>query len=334
MEKEIKDRYSDTVLHEAMARYNIAEGTIQLLDGFESFMYEFERGSSDYILRIAHSLRRTVPLIHGEVDWINYLAEGGASVARAIPSANGNLVEPIEDGQGGQFLATAFVKAAGGTPSRAEWTPQLFEQYGQLLGRMHALSKVYTPSNPAWRRHEWDDPLMLVVEDHLPASEGKVVERYSTLKAHLDTLPRGDREEYGLIHQDAHAGNFFVDEEGTITLFDFDDCAYSWFANDIAIVLFYAVMWADDASQFSEEFLTHFLRGYRRENSLAAEWLQEIPHFLKLREIDLYAVIHRSFDVENLDDPWCAWYMAGRKERIESGLPYVDFDFTSLAFRQ
>lgn len=26
--------------------------------------------------------------------------------------------------------------------------------------------------------------------------------------------------------------------------------------------------------------------------------------FMKLREIDLYTVIHRSFDVNNLDDPW------------------------------
>lgn len=64
---------------------------------------------------------------------------------------------------------------------------------------------------------------------------------------------------------------------------------------------------------------------------LDSGWLREIPHFLKLREIDLYAVIHRSFDVENLDDPWCVGYMRGRKERIEAGVPYVDVDFASLA---
>ena len=51
---------------------------------------------------------------------------------------------------------------------------------------------------------------------------------------------------------------------------------------------------------------------------------------MKLREIDLYAVIHRSFDINNLDDPWCAWYMNGRKEKIESGKPYLDYDFISL----
>jgi hypothetical protein len=52
---------------------------------------------------------------------------------------------------------------------------------------------------------------------------------------------------------------------------------------------------------------------------------------LKLREIDLYAVIHRSFDVDNLDDPWVARYMHNRKQRIEDGVPTIDFDFESLA---
>jgi hypothetical protein len=34
--------------------------------------------------------------------------------------------------------------------------------------------------------------------------------------------------------------------------------------------------------------------------------------------------------VENLDDPWCARYMQGRKQRLEAGLPFVEFDFGAL----
>lgn len=330
MEKRIKNRYNDVILQEAMRRYGIAEGQIRLLDGFESFMYEFERESESYILRIGHSFRRSVALIQGEVDWINYLAAGGASVAKAILSANGRLVEAIDDGQGAQFLTTAFVKAQGRPPWEVGWTPELFETYGRLLGRMHALSKRYQVAELAWKRPEWDGDLMLDIKKNLPASEGVVLERFQALRSHLQTLPR-DGASYSLIHFDAHAANFFVDEAGAITLFDFDDCLYGWFVYDLAIVLFYMVMGAEDVSAFTQEFMTHFLRGYRRENRLDPVWLQEMSHFLKLREIDLYAVIHRSFDVENLDDPWCARYMAGRKERIENDVPYVEFDFESLA---
>ena len=76
--------------------------------------------------------------------------------------------------------------------------------------------------------------------------------------------------------------------------------------------------------------MTYFLRGYRSENHLAEDFLIEIPAFLKLREIDLYAVIHRSFDVENIDHPWVAMYMKERKEKIENGVPFIEFDFSTL----
>ena len=113
MEQRIKERYSEDILHTAMQRYDIAEGKIQILDGFESYIYIFEYDQLEYILRIAHSIRRSENLIQGEVDWINFLAAGGASVAKAVPSAGCNLIDVIDDGQGGSFLATAFEKAPG-----------------------------------------------------------------------------------------------------------------------------------------------------------------------------------------------------------------------------
>ena len=86
-----------------------------------------------------------------------------------------------------------------------------------------------------------------------------------------------------------------------------------------------------NVAEFTHEFMFHFIKGYKRENQIKSEWLKEIPHFLKLREIDLYAVIHRSFDVKNLDDLWCIRYMDNRRYKIEHDVPYIDFDFKSLA---
>jgi Ser/Thr protein kinase RdoA (MazF antagonist) len=329
MDQRIKSRFNDDILCQAARRYGIAQDRIHLLDGFESFMYEFERGGSEYILRIGHSLRRSIPMIQGEVNWINYLVAGGVPAARAILSENNRLVELIDDGQGEYFLTTAFVKARGGHPERAEWTPRFFEAYGAMMGRMHALSKRYEPDPSTWRPH-WDDPIMMEVERFLPPSEAIAVEKYRALIAHLSTLPQ-DVDSYGFIHQDAHTGNLFVDEAGNITLFDFDDCVYGWFIYDIAMVLFYAMPFdPSKAPGLARELMPHFMRGYRRENSLDDVWLQELPYFLKLREIDLYAIIHRSFDVNYLDEPWVAGFMAGRKQRIENDVPYIDLDFKSF----
>jgi len=329
MNPKIVKRYNDEILNEAMRRYGIKASQIKLLDGFESFMYEFYRPQDgEFILRIGHSGRRSPEMIAGEVDWINYLARGGANVSRAILSNQGKLVEAVDDGHGEQFLATAFIKARGGPSWKTEWTPEFFEHYGQVIGRIHRLTKDYEPSNPGWRREEWDSPGNLAIAEWLPASDTKILEKFQALMCHFETLPK-DRNSYGLIHQDAHGGNFFV-HEGEITLFDFDDCVYSWFIYDIAMVLFYAAMFKDDKGAFTASFMHNFLCGYTRENKLDPQWLTELPYFLKLREIDLYAQIHFSFDVENLTDEWNIRYMQGRKEHIEAGLPYIDFDWESL----
>lgn len=158
MERRIKDRFKDEILHQTMGRFGINHDQIRCLDSFESFMYEFTKDDCDYILRIGHTLRRSVELIQGEVDWINCLFDGGASVARAVLSKNGSLVEAVEDGKGGSFLATAFQKAAGGQPWLEHWNETLFRNYVRLIGRLHALSRDYSPPNPAWRRSENEPP--------------------------------------------------------------------------------------------------------------------------------------------------------------------------------
>jgi Ser/Thr protein kinase RdoA (MazF antagonist) len=329
MDQLIKDRYNDTILQEAMRRYGITKSQIHSLDAFESFIYEFVRGSHAYILRIAHSLRRSESLLLGEVDWINYLAEGGVSVARAILSESGKLVEVIEDQWGGAFLVTAFVKAQGQAPWDL-WTPKLYESYGEMIGRIHTLSKSYQPKQIAWKRPDWNDALFEFVERYLPESESIAKNKYTDIRHHVNTLAK-DRESYGLTHQDAHGNNLFVDERGQITFFDFDECAYNWFINDIAVALFYIVQDAEDWRTFTEEFMPHFLRGYVQACPLDFTWLKEIPNFLKIREIELYAVMHRDFDVNNIEDEWCARFMHNRKSRIDNDVPYIDFDFEALS---
>ena len=77
--------------------------------------------------------------------------------------------------------------------------------------------------------------------------------------------------------------------------------------------------------------MAHFLRGYGRTCS-HRWWLKEIPYFLKIREIELYAVIYRDFDLNDIDDEWCVRFMHDRKSRIpENDVPFVDFDFQLLA---
>jgi Ser/Thr protein kinase RdoA (MazF antagonist) len=142
--------------------------------------------------------------------------------------------------------------------------------------------------------------------------------------------PRSEHD-FGLIHSDAHAGNFFADS-GRLTFFDFDDACYCWFAYDVATILLSAVLqqWIGDKQAEREaaarEFLPRFLEGYSSACEMPPTLLEQLPLSLKFREICLYGVIKQFVTLEERN-----WYtdkfMAGRRERIERDEPYLALDF-------
>lgn len=325
MEPKIRESYNDLILQEAMRRYGICREDIQLLDGFESFMYEYKHGDEKRILRIGHSLHRDAAAVRGEVDWLRHLGNHGVPVAYALPSLSGELVEVLGEGEE-YFCAASFVRAPGGPPTRADWQNGLMVQLGQLLGRMNALAKTYQPLDTRGKRpHLLDD--LAGFERFLPPGEEQVAEVFRNMVVSLRKLPT-DPDVYGLIHQDAHGGNFFVDQ-GKITLFDFDDALYGWYAYDIAMAFFYVLPFdctSEENLAFARKAFADLMEGYQRENALDSRWIAEIPRFLKLREIDLYIAIHRSMDLNNLDN-WTAGFMKDRREKILNNVPFVDMQF-------
>ena len=330
MDRRIRELYNDAILDEALARYGVAKENVRLLDGFESFIYEYEKSGQGYILRVSHSLHRTSAHTRGEIEWVNYLADGGVPAARAIPSKRGNLVESIDVKDGSHFTAVSFERAQGHHPTKEDWENGLPGKMGQIMGRMHALTKDFEPSDARFRRYAWyDDYPDGIAERYLPPSETVVSDKFYRILDYLHTLPQ-DRDSYGLVHVDFHGGNFFV-ADGQITLFDFDDCQYTWFIYDIAMALFYAIPHHCEKEEdvaWAHDFLDQFMAGYRRENTIDPDWMKQIPYFLKLREIDLYIIIHRSCDLDDLDS-WSSSYMRNRKYKIENDVPYVVLDGSS-----
>ena len=330
MQPEVKAQFNDDILCEALSRYGIDRWSIKSLDGFESFVYSCEHDGLQRILRISHSGRRPKSQIDAEVEWIHYLFENRVGVCPAVLSLNGNYTETISCGPDEYFSAVVF-EFAKGVPATPEfWTPPLFERMGRMLGRMHALSKGFVPSVPAAQRPHWDEEVEGIAEKFLPEDQSLIVEKCNGVLHQTRQLSK-NRDTYGLVHIDFHRGNFHVDGDD-IFLFDFDDSQYSWFADDIAIALFYAIphdCTADADLEFARTFMTRFLTGYRTQNTIDPESLSQIPLFLKRRELDLYVVIHRSCDLSNLGE-WGSSFMRGRREQIESDTAYVAIDFSVL----
>lgn len=142
------------------------------------------------------------------------------------------LVEKVRTGSS-YFSCVLFEKAKGKAPGEAkDWDSNLFHSMGRFVGRMHYLTLSCVQAESRFRRPQWWNETEVVMAKRLPSSEQRIVSKYHGIYEQLMELERPVNS-YGLVHADFRRENFFV-ENGNITLFDFDDCQYSWFAQSSA----------------------------------------------------------------------------------------------------
>ncbi|WP_342561385.1 phosphotransferase [Paenibacillus sp. FSL R7-0345] len=326
--------FNNEILKNAVRLFNTSSIQTSYLGGSQNIVYEYQQGGESYILRLTPSCNRTVSLVQSELDWIRFLANEGISVSEPILSKNDQFTEVIQLPDG-YYTCVLFEKAQGRKVGYPECLQDnnLYEQLGRLTGKLHALSQTYIPQDGIVKRHDWSQNWFLQNIDLLPESQVSVRKSCYSLVNTIKSLKK-DKNSYGLIHGDINIGNYRVDEQRRITLFDFDEAQYSWFVEDIAIQLYYLVyvFGGEDGKGYREEqaqrFMNHFMQGYTLEHSLDECWLKQIPLFLRLRELIVYIGSFRNWDGDETfsssDNQWLKDWIAESKWRIENEIPVVN----------
>ncbi|WP_152393161.1 phosphotransferase enzyme family protein [Paenibacillus guangzhouensis] len=322
----IKEQFSEEIVKEASKRYSINADTIRSIGGFESLVYEYEKNNKSYILKITHTIRRMKNYILGELDFLHYLSNEGLNVARAIPSTLGNLIEEVPSEEG-SFLAISYEKAPGNVVSNETWNESLYEKWGEFLGKIHHLTKNYELSNPAFKRQTWEQEEQLKAAKYLRFDD-EVIPLLEKRLNKLTSLPKS-KDTYGLTHTDFHHDNFHL-HHGEIHLFDFDDCGYTYFVNDIGIIFYYALGYPprnmEDKIDYYKLFFRYFMNGYLKENTITEEELIYLQDFIKLRHTLLYISFHQTDDVTNLNEEQMKMLKEHQRE-ITSDEPMIPIDF-------
>jgi Ser/Thr protein kinase RdoA (MazF antagonist) len=329
MEEVIRKKFTEAFLVQAADCYGVKPDEVKSIGGFANMVYAYDKDDQSFILRIGHHSMREADQVAGEIEWMDYLGQNGIPLARPVRSRNGRWVEMIGE-PADSFIAVSFERAAGNPVTPPDWTPELFRQMGQLLGRMHRLTKSYRPSRPEIKRMAYTDEVCRYARELLPQEDAPIKDCFNRIYENILNLSQTE-DVYGLVHTDVHRGNFFLDQ-GKMTLFDFDDCQYSWFADDIAMALFYAIplrLESPQREQATAHFFTEFMRGYVQENELPKGWFKHIPDFLAIREIVVYSAVLASGEAENLSG-WGAQFMMDRRQKIIDHLPFIEMDFESL----
>jgi amicoumacin kinase len=313
--------------------YDANSGRLESLSGgFQNIVFKYHADSSEQILRVTSRSKRTIESIQSELDFIGCLAKAGVAVSKPIPSKNGCYIEEFYY-QGDSYYLTSFEQAIGkpiDVSNPDEWNREFFKNWGRTLGQMHNVAQKHNHQFEFYKRPSWSG-LNGDISTFLATNSKKALITYEKLMKTINSLPR-EKDTYGLIHNDFHQGNFFV-LEGQLTIFDFDDTSFCWFAQDIAASFYHAVWqglaFNPEYKNFPLEFIYSFLEGYRLEINLSKEILKQIPLFLKLREFFLYTLFHQKWDLQNLLD-WQAYTLEDLTYRIENEIPYTDIDFEML----
>jgi len=322
-------------LDDAARRWRATGTELQFLRAMENFVYAFERDGQPLILRFTHSTHRSATEVAAELDFVDYLARQGVDVAHPVPSLDDRLIETLTTEES-QFHVAVFKRAPGDKPKLDATDPtlaNLHEDWGAMIGKMHRAIPGYRNGQPDPRRHNGiEDDITRNARRYLPAKAAHVADLLDELLDEVKRFPRSIGQ-FGLLHTDCHHGNFHVVGR-QLTLFDFDDCCHQWFAYDLAVPIWHYPVrergqdMARDRAIVTD-FFRRFLTGYSKYYNFDPSWIQQLPIFFRLRDIQLFVFSYKmqpngGFEAGMQD------FMRRRLALIESRQPSVQIDWNSL----
>lgn len=283
------------ILQEACSLFGIDHEQSSLLSARSNLTYD----CGNTILRITHPSERGSDEVIAELDWMQFLCGNGQPVAQIIPSYSGNMVEQMAVGEDAMSVI-CMEKIEGSKISDEGWDESHFKRLGYITGSMHALAKQY----PAGHLHKhWNETPKSKVLPLLPDDERKLGDLYMVLNQKMSQFPIST-ENYGITHYDLHHGNYLMaNRDGRPVFFDFEMTCQNWFMNDVATVLYYALMHSKtrDEKDFAGRFMEHFWEGYNQANYLDESEQLWIPTFLLYRDLLVLGYLHRIWDVSVIE---------------------------------
>lgn len=276
-------------------------------------VFAFSASGQPLFLRVTSSRDRTLEQIEAELDFINYLHRGQVSVGLPIPSAKGRGVETLLRENMPHF-ACVFDEVQGESfnfgHDESNW--RHFRLRGRTLGRIHALARDYIPAAGRVRFLWEQDDLFRNIGHYLPQSEEVVWAEYYCLIKRFCAHPQ-DRNTFGLIHGDFGPTNFRY-RNGTLTVFDFDDCCYHWYAYDLAVTI-YPHGWRKEAKGLIKALFEGYLEEFGKGGD---NFRNELVQFCRLRQLYMFLNYAKTWGLTNLSEEQASWF-AQKRDNIARG---------------
>ena len=243
-----------------------------------------------YVARLYSIRPRGDVNIDFEVALLAHLASSGASVAAAVPAADGRTHVALQFPEGRRALAL-FRHVEGAVPD----TLDEFELTGRTLAEIHQAARDYAgpPSRYTLDGHHLVSRTLNDLKTH-PELDAGLLQTYHLLVDRL--LKELADVEAGLTravcHGDTHGFNNHMVKDAAgaqrAVFFDFDDAGPGFLAYDLSVFpwsyLYRKGLKETDGAL--RERWTHYLRGYRTGGGQLSELdLAALPLFIQLRHL-------------------------------------------------
>lgn len=250
-------------------------------------------GQGSFTLRVHRAGYQSRASIESELAWLTALRQDTTlPIPEPVPARDGRLLQSFDSPHGAR-MAVLFRHIPGSEPQPESNLGDLFVTLGRYAATMH--NHVTTWQRPpGFERQVWQAATILdsdglwgdwriapgVNERNRPILDRLDAALWLRLGAY-GTSP----ERYGLIHADMRLGNLLVDG-GKVTLIDFDDCGFCWFAYDFAAAISF-----HETSPAVPALKAAWLDGYQSVRKLDAEDIAVIDTMVMLRRMALLAWI-------------------------------------------
>ena len=302
---------------EMLAGYGLSEVEVKCINYEFNATFSVVTGAGDqYALRINVNSTRTLENMHGEIEFVNFIARvPGLKVPRPVANSKDSYISSILHAESGEEVSGILYTWLEGEEIGDEPTHEQLVALGAAMARMHQSSREFMLSEeavlPTFSDWLWG------TEDFLLSSKSLLTkEQFTAIKSAVDIIEAGTRDLFSanpiqVIHGDLHGWNLMW-HEGELFIFDFDDCGYGIPHQDLAITLYYLDTPEQDAA---------VLEGYRTVCELPTYTKAQMDSLLLQRRLVLLNYLYETKNPEHKE--MLPAYLEKSMERVSGFLTGV-----------
>ena len=199
-------------------------------------VYLVQDESTKYALRVWRKTYRDVDDVAYELDFLDFLRREGFPASVGVPQHDGALYFKVQSPEGER--AIALYDWAPGVKFGDRLSNETAHKIGAAMARMHLLGNQWAGADHVFSPETAKDynicmPALVEFVYDRPDDLHDYPIIAANLDKRLDALAASGEVPLGVCHRDFHPSNVHVDEQGKITLLDFDAAGEDFLMQDV-----------------------------------------------------------------------------------------------------